>query len=259
MKKSTMIIHDWALFKAEITRAYKLLKVYPLDTINSVVSFVIVSVIFMIGINAVGDSTQIFGVVFFPIMLNLIGGPSSSIRSDIEMGVFEQVYISKFSLIKVAVIRSVVAGLSSMIGSVLIALILHIFFVKITIPIYHLVILFAVFGIQGLLIGIVLAGITLRFRKTETLLNSLNILFMILLVLPLSSFSEQLYYIPSALCPLWGIVTYYQQLLSHASNTIIILNLTLVVLNTTILAFFAYICYNKLLKETKLKGFLGQY
>ena len=66
MKYLNILKMDFSLFGAEIKRAYKLLKVYPLDTINSIISFVIMSVIFMIGINAVGDSTQIFGVVFFP-------------------------------------------------------------------------------------------------------------------------------------------------------------------------------------------------
>ena len=192
-------------------------------------------------------------------MLNLIGGPSSSIRNDIEMGVFEQVYISKFSLIKVAIIRSIVAGLSSVIGSLLIGIILHLFFVKITIPFYHLLLLFGLFSVQGLLIGVILAGITLRFRKTETLLNSLNILFMILIILPLASVSDLFWHIPSLLCPLWGIVTYYQQLLTVPNSTVVFWNLAVVVVNTGFLAIVTRMCYNKLLSTTKVKGFLGQY
>ena len=127
---------NYSLFFAECRRAIKLLKFYPLDTINNLVSFVIISTIFITGINALGDSSQIFGVVFFPIMLNLISGPSSSIRSDIEMGVFEQVYISRYSLLKIAIIRSVVTGMFSITGSVLITLIIHLFFVKIQFSIF---------------------------------------------------------------------------------------------------------------------------
>lgn len=175
------------------------------------------------------------------------------------MGVFEQVYISKFSLIKVAIIRSIVAGLSSVVGSVLIGIILHLFFVKITIPFYHLLLLFVLFSIQGLLIGVILAGITLRFRKTETLLNTLNILLMILIVLPLASVSDLFWHIPSLLCPLWGIVTYYQQLLTDPYSPVVLWNLLVVVVNTGFLAFVARACYNKLLNTTKIKGFLGQY
>lgn len=56
---------DCVLLFAEFTRAIKLLKFYPIDTINNIISFLVMSVIFMIGINAVGDSSQVFGVVFF--------------------------------------------------------------------------------------------------------------------------------------------------------------------------------------------------
>ena len=187
--RSINVKQDLSLLRAETIRSVKLLKTYPLDAVNSVVLFIVVSVIFIVGINAVGDSNQIFGVVFFPIVLNLVGGPSASLRSDKEMGVFEQVYISKYSLIKVALIRSLVAGFGSVFGSLVIALIIHFFYRSISIRIHHLIMMFGIFLIQGMLIGVLLAGITLRFRKTETLLNSLNIQFMILLVLPLASFS----------------------------------------------------------------------
>lgn len=73
-KIRTRLKNNWNLFVAECTRAVKLLVIYPIDTVNNIISFLIVSVIFMIGVNAVGDSSQAFGVIFFPIMLNLIGG-----------------------------------------------------------------------------------------------------------------------------------------------------------------------------------------
>lgn len=247
------------LFFAECRRAVKLLKFYPLDTINNLVSFVIISTIFIVGINAIGDSSQIFGVVFFPIMLNLISGPSSSIRGDIEMGVFEQVYISRYSLLKIAIIRSIVTGMFSITGSALIALIIHLFFVKIQFSIGHIIILLLLFGIQSLVIGIILAGITLRFRKTETLINSLNLLVMILMVLPLLTISEKSMYLPSVICPLWGIVTYYQQLMERADMVSVLKNLGFTVAHTIVFAVIANIIYQKLLLTAKIKGYLGQY
>ena len=215
---------NYSLFLAECRRAIKLLKFYPLDTINNLVSFVIISTIFITGINAMGDSSQIFGVVFFPIMLNLISGPSSSIRSDIEMGVFEQVYISRYSLLKIAIIRSVVTGMFSITGSVLITLIIHLFFVKIQFSIFHMIILLLLFGIQSLVIGIILAGITLRFRKT-----------------------------------LWGIVTYYQQLMERVDMVSVLKNLGFTVAHTIVFAVIANVIYQKLLLTAKMKGYLGQY
>ena len=250
---------NYSLFFAECRRAIKLLKFYPLDTINNLVSFVIISTIFITGINALGDSSQIFGVVFFPIMLNLISGPSSSIRSDIEMGVFEQVYISRYSLLKIAIIRSVVTGMFSITGSVLITLIIHLFFVKIQFSIFHMIILLLLFGIQSLVIGIILAGITLRFRKTETLINSLNLLVMVLMVLPLLTISAKSMYLPSAICPLWGIVTYYQQLMERVDMVSVLKNLGFTVAHTIVFAVIANVIYQKLLLTAKMKGYLGQY
>lgn len=250
---------NYSLFFAECRRAIKLLKFYPLDTINNLVSFVIISTIFITGINALGDSSQIFGVVFFPIMLNLISGPSSSIRSDIEMGVFEQVYISRYSLLKIAIIRSVVTGMFSITGSVLITLIIHLFFVKIQFSIFHMIILLLLFGIQSLVIGIILAGITLRFRKTETLINSLNLLVMVLMVLPLLTISEKSMYLPSAIFPLWGIVTYYQQLMERVDMVSVLKNLGFTVAHTIVFAVIANVIYQKLLLTAKMKGYLGQY
>lgn len=259
MKTKEIWSEDGALLAAEFRRSVQLLKVYPLDTINSIVSFVIISTIFMVGIRAVGDSSQIFGVVFFPVMLNLISGPSASIRNDIEMGVFEQVYISKYSLLKVAVIRTIVSGIVALFGSAIIALILHLFFIRITFSPLHMIFLFLLFGTQSLLLGVALAGVTLRYRKTETLLNSLNLFVMILLILPLLSISRNSFYVLSAFCPLWGVVTYYQQLVTGMQGGQIFLNITCSLVNTICLAFLAFGVYEKLLRETKRRGYLGQY
>lgn len=259
MKAAENLQRDYALICAELCRSFRLLKVYPLDTVNSIISFIIVSTIFMVGIRAVGDSSQIFGVVFFPVMLNLISGPSSSIRNDIEMGVFEQVYISGYSLLKVAVIRTVVSGIISLIGSLIIAVIMHVFFVKITFSPLHMLILFIFFGVQSLLLGIMFAGITLRYRRTETLLNSLNLFIMILLVMPLLSVSVKLMYLPSLVFPLCGVVAYYQQLITGAPAGQIGLNLVFMLLNTIGIAFISLRIYDGLLEDTKKRGYLGQY
>ena len=245
MKAAENLQRDYALICAELCRSFRLLKVYPLDTVNSIISFIIVSTIFMVGIRAVGDSSQIFGVVFFPVMLNLISGPSSSIRNDIEMGVFEQVYISGYSLLKVAVIRTVVSGIISLIGSLIIAVIMHVFFVKITFSPLHMLILFIFFGVQSLLLGI--------------MLNSLNLFIMILLVMPLLSVSVKLMYLPSLVFPLCGVVAYYQQLITGAPAGQIGLNLVFMLLNTIGIAFISLRIYDGLLEDTKKRGYLGQY
>ena len=259
LKLKSRIAQDCELLLAEFTRAITLLKLYPIDTINNIISFLIMSVVFMIGVDAVGDSNQVFGVVFFPVMLNLISGPSASIRSDIELGVFEQVYISSYSLIKIAIIRTIVSGLTSLVGSILIALVMHIFFLKINISLLNVVLLSAIFSVQSILTGIIMAAITLRFRKVETLMNFINILIMIELVLPLNDTLSAIGNLPVIVVPFFGVVAFYQQLLVNATTATIANTLLFTLVNTILLWFVAQYRYNKFLISSKRNGNLGQY
>lgn len=127
----------------------------------------------------------------------------------------------------------------------MITLIIHLFFVKIQFSIFHMIILLLLFGIQSLVIGIILAGITLRFRKTETLINSLNLLVMVLMVLPLLTISEKSMYLPSAICPLWGIVTYYQQLMERVDMVSVLKNLGFTVAHTIVFAVIANVIFSQ--------------
>lgn len=250
---------DCVLFRAELTRALKLLKLYPIDTINNIVSFLVMSVVFMIGINAVGDSSQVFGVIFFPIMLNLISGPSASIRNDIELGVFEQVYISRYSLIKIAIIRTIVSGLTSIIGSILIALVMHFFFLRISISFWQIILLFSIFSFQSISMGVIMAAITLRFRKVETLMNFINILIMIELVLPLNNSLSIVGYLPMLFVPFWGVVSLYQQLLVNTTSDLLIFTIICTIINSMLTFAVAKYSYKKCLIASKRNGNLGQY
>lgn len=252
------LARDFSLFSAELRRSMKLMKTYPLDTVNSIISFMIMSVVFMVGINAVGDSSQVFGVIFFPVMLNLISGPGASIRGDIELGVFEQVYISRYSLIRTAIIRTLISGLTSLVGSALIALIMHLFFLPIQIPVLWLVTVFLVFSVQSIAAGVIMAGITLRWRKVETLLNFLNILIMIELVLPLSSVAT-LGYVPMAGVPFYAVVVLYQQLIAGYGFAQLLPTLICAGINTAVLIAAGYFIYHSSMLSAKKNGTLGQY
>ncbi len=259
MMTAMTIKRDMNLFGAEMRRSLKLMRTYPLDTVNNIISFMIMSVIFMVGVNAVGDSTQVFGVIFFPVMLNLLGGPSASIRGDIELGVFEQVYISRYSLIKTAVIRTLVSGLTSVVGSALIATVMHLFFLKLDVSLWEIILLFAFFGAQSIAVGVLMAAITLCFRKVDTLLNFFNILIMIELVLPLGGITSVWGYIPMATVPFYGVVVLYQQFLGGFSLQEMLPTLIATLLNTLLLAIAAHFIYNKSIISAKKKGTLGQY
>lgn len=258
MRKSNLR-QDLNLLLAEWRRSLKLLKTYPIDTVNNIASFMIMSVIFMVGINAVGDSSQVFGVIFFPVMLNLISGPSASIRGDIELGVFEQVYISRYSLLKTAIIRTLISGLTSAFGSLLIALIMHLFFLKISISLPGVLLLFLLFGVQSLAMGVLMAALTLRFRKVDTLMNFFNILIMIELVLPLNNITTLIGSIPLALVPFYGVVVLYQQLLGNYPMGELLPTLAYTLVNTAALITAAHFFYKSSMIAAKKNGTLGQY
>ena len=252
---TTSIQQDLNLFLAELRRSAKLLKTYPIDTVNSIASFLIMSVVFMVGINAVGDSSQVFGVIFFPVMLNLISGPSASIRGDIELGVFEQVYISRYSLIKTAILRTLISGLTSLIGSVL----MHFFFLPLNISAPAIGLLFVLFTVQSIAAGVLMAAITLRFRKVDTLLNFCNILIMIELVLPLNQITSLLGFVPMAVVPFYGVVVLYQQFLGGYPMSDLLPTLICTLLNTAALVAMAHFIYRKSMVAAKKNGTLGQY
>jgi ABC-type polysaccharide/polyol phosphate export permease len=255
----TSFRQDMNLFSAEWRRSLKLMKTYPIDTVNNIISFMIMSVVFMVGVNAVGDSTQVFGVMFFPVMLNLIGGPSASIRGDIELGVFEQVYISRYTLIKTAIMRTVVSGVTSLIGSVLIAVVMHIFFLKLNISFLSVLLLFALFSVQSLTVGVLMAAVTLRFRKVDTLLNFFNILIMIELVLPLHKIMSVMGHLPVVAVPFYGVVVLYQQILEVSTAAEMLPIVICTALNTFVLVLLARLVYKKSMLAAKKMGVLGQY
>ncbi len=250
---------DRNLLRAEWRRSMKLLKTYPLDTVNSILSFMIMSVVFMVSIRAIGDSSQVFGVIFFPVMLNLISGPGASIRGDIELGVFEQVYISRYSLLKTAILRTLISGLTSLVGSALIALIMHLFFLKLQISLPGIVMLFLLFGVQSIAVGVLMAALTLRFRKVDTLMNLINLLIMIELVLPLNNITSVIGSIPMAVVPFYGVVVMYQQLLGHVPVSQLLPTIGCAVLNTVLLVTVATAFYNSSMVVAKRDGSLGQY
>lgn len=122
-----------------------------------------------------------------------------------------------------------------------------------------LLLLIVFFTLQGILMGIILAAITLRFRKVETLLNFINILIMLELVLPLNDIPELFRHILALIVPFAGTVIFYQQHLLGTDSLNILTNLFLTIINTAVLAFIAKIFYSHMLSSVKKNGGLGQY
>ncbi len=247
------------LFRAELRRGMTLLKAYPLDTINNLISFTVVSVLIIIGINKIGEPQQIFSVFLFPIIMTLISGPSSSIRSDIEIGVFEQVYTSKYTILSVGVIRSIINAIFSSANSILIFVIVQLFFHNTKWKIVELLFVLVITVLTSISLGVFLAGLTIKFRKTETLLNLINIMALIELIVPFSAMSSNIIYIVSAILPFSGIIVCIQNIYNKIANLNEIYLFGTTVSNVFIIIVFSKFIFNKCMKWAKIKGDLGNY
>lgn len=247
------------LFKAELRRGITLLKAYPLDTINNLISFTIVSVLLIVGINKIGEPERIFSLFLFPIIMTLVSGPSSSIRLDIEIGVFEQVYTSKYSILSIGMIRSIINTLFSSANSIVIFFVVQLFFYKIKFGALNLLVIFGATTLCSIALGVLLAGLTIRFRKTETLLNLINILVLIELVIPFSTMNANMIYILSALLPFSGIIIWIQNIYNEIPNVNEMALLGILIINLFVISFISKCVFNNCMRCAKIKGDLGNY
>lgn len=247
------------LFMSELRRGITLLKAYPLDTINNLISFTVVSVLLIVGINKIGEPEQIFSLFLFPIIMTLVSGPSSSIRSDIEIGVFEQVYTSKYSVLSIGMIRSIINTLFSSANSIVIFLVVQLFFYKIKFGAFNLLVIFGATTVCSIAFGVLLAGLTIRFRKTETLLNLINILVLIELIIPFSNMNANMIYLISTLLPFSSIIIWIQNIYNEIPNVSEIVLLGTMIINLFVISFISKSVFNNCMRCAKIKGDLGNY
>jgi len=100
---------------------------------------------------------------------------------------------------------------------------------------------------------------TIRFRKTETILNFINIIIMIELLIPISELNINIVHVITTLIPYSGIIICLQKLFTNTNisdfYTIIISSL----INLIIWCALGIWLYMSMLKVSKLNGSLGKY
>lgn len=247
------------LLKAETIREWKTVKAYPFELITGSVSFLIITVMILFGISKLGSELQMFGVIFFPMIMNLIGGMSSSIRSDVQIGTFDQVYNSSYSLFTVSLIRTLINGFFSIFISVIISVIVYLFFYRFSIGAGEVLPLFVVIILLSLSVSTILAGLTILFRKIDTLLNFINIFLLIILMLPYYHWSLATRSLFAAIVPYSGIMEYVQ-LSAEAKDASELFSCGILMLGNALLwAGIAFLCYHACLKRGRASGTLGMY
>ncbi|WP_054644813.1 hypothetical protein [Thermoanaerobacter thermocopriae] len=115
------------LFIAEITKLINLLKNYPLDVIGNTVSFIIAITAIIFGVYKFSNVDNVENLIIYPLLLALIGTPSSSLREDIEIGTFEQVFNSNYTIAEILICRSLISFITSFFPMTIILILVRIF------------------------------------------------------------------------------------------------------------------------------------
>lgn len=179
MKSKTILL-------AELRRSWIQRKRYLVSTITSLISFGIVSFAAWIGLRAAffkeGSIYDASAALLWPIVLGSFGSAAGALQEDIELGTIEQLYLSASSVLHLLHIRSLVSFLDSLAFNIPFLVISGFFigwnslgrwFLSQIIPVW--------IGLYGL--GLIIAGLTLRFRQLGTLTNLLSLAIMAMAVM----------------------------------------------------------------------------
>lgn len=176
------------VFKAELRRAWVHRRRYLVSTLANLVTFGIVSIIGWLGLRAFffeGDGNNAASAtLLWPLVLAGFGVAANQLEEDIEVGTIEQLYLSTSSVLHLLHVRSFVAFLDTFVFSIPLLLIGGIYLGWNTLGRWLLVQVIPLWvGLYGL--GLILAGLLLRYRRLGALTNLLLMGMMALAVIRL--------------------------------------------------------------------------
>lgn len=245
------------LVKAELDKQLSMLYNYPLELIGNTITFVLVIILVLFGIDKFGSKSQMFGLIYMPFIMTLIGTPTETIRSDIQIGVFEQVYNSNYFLHNIMIIRSLVNIIFILPVSIIILLTITLIY-NVTISISTVALGFVLALISSLSLGMIFGALTMVYKKLDSIMNLVNIIIMFTVALPVFSFHEIIQKIFILLVPLGGVIGLVQSSLSsNLSDNVSIL--ALAICNMIIWFIISRFFYNHFYIISREKGTLGHY
>jgi ABC-2 type transport system permease protein len=183
---------------AELRRAFLLEWRYPLEGLGKVIFLYLLFRAVTWGGSLVGPALNIeafrtgqterlAGYTLFFLLITTVQNGANLIRQESELGVFEQVYLSPIGLASVIIIR----GLSTIIANLLpMALFFILGMLTLTVdinqfpPTIFLILLLGALGMQG--IGLILSGIALIFKRSQSLIALLTMFLLLLSIVPTS-------------------------------------------------------------------------
>lgn len=174
------------VLRAELRRTWVHRRRYLVSTITSLITFGIVSIVSWLGLRAfffkgAGDYAA-SATLLWPLVLTGFGVAANQLAEDIEVGTIEQLYLSTPSVLRLLHIRSLVGFLDTLVFTTPLLLIGGYYLGWGTLGRWLLVQVIPLWlSLYGL--GLMLAGLTLRYRRLGTLTNLLLMGVMALAVL----------------------------------------------------------------------------
>ncbi|MDR3596031.1 hypothetical protein [Clostridium sp.] len=247
------------LLKIEVYKNFKDSMAYPLEFILNTLIFITVFTAIMFGINKIGDKSQILSFSLVPIITTVVIVGAQSIRTDIQIGVFEQIYNSCYSIPELIIIRTLVSILFTLPIWFVMIFIANSIFCSVNLSVLFLITNLVLVIVTGISLSMILVGLLLRFKKLDSIFNILNILLIIEVGLPFLALTEVTQKIIYMIVPFSGTIACMQSFLNKAAtfnfNNILLIS----ILNTLIYAILSIILYRYFYNETKKNGTLGVY
>lgn len=178
------------VLKAELRRNWMRRRRYMVATIANLITFGIVSVVGWLGLRAFffkgAGNNAASATLLWPLTLASFGVATSQLEEDIEVGTIEQLYLNTSSVLRLLHIRSFVVFLDTLLFSIPLLIIGGAYLGWNTLGRWLLVEVIPLWlGLYGL--GLILAGLLLRYRRLGTLTNLLLMGIMALTVIQLPS------------------------------------------------------------------------
>ncbi|MCH4058193.1 MAG: ABC transporter permease [Lactobacillaceae bacterium] len=181
-----------SVFSAEIRRILLTYRRYPTETIAQILiaagsffAFIFGSQ-YIVGMPILGNhlSDLVVSYVLWMLILNTVGDNGFAIAEEAESGTLEQLYLSRYSPVKIFLVRSAVNIIFSLLF-VLVVLILLLLLIDFQIklsPAIILPVLLALLVAMG--VGLLVASLAIVFKRVSQLLTIIQFGFLFLIVYP---------------------------------------------------------------------------
>ncbi|MNZ46384.1 ABC-2 type transporter [compost metagenome] len=246
----------YRLYKNELWRNIATIRHYPFALIINIVQILAVSALVVWLLVNLGYSVSSVGTVLWPLIMLGLSSPSSSLSSDIEIGTFEQIYTSGQPILKLLVTR-VLAEVTVTIPGNLLVLLVIIWLFPGQLNLLPLFIVTAIAGGAAFGLGLIFAGLTLRYRSIGGLINLLMFVAMIVSVVDLTAVNKITAFVIGGIIPLVGPIVLLQ--LNVLGESIHIIHWLVAIFNLIFYCFIGIVLFKTFYVKARLKGMLGRY